>query len=74
MRIENKYKVDFLDSNLKSYNLISGGIQTLDFDYKKVFNDELKLFATRLKDKEFIFDERPIIKYELGKEIEEVEK
>lgn len=151
MGIENKYKVNFIDSNSKSYNLMSGGIQTfyhilnilfntptnsvllidepfamldsytidqllyimgemkgiqfiltsnprlvvhndfnqiyldaqrkyigryerLDFDYKRVFNDELKLFSTSLKDKELIFDERPIIKYELGKEIEEVEK
>lgn len=151
MGIENKYKVDFIDSNSKSYNLMSGGIQTfyhilnilfntptnsvllidepfamldnytidqllyimgemkgiqfiltsnprvvvhndfnqiylgtqrkyigryerLDFDYKIVFNDVLKLFTTSLKDKELIFDERPIIKYELGKEIEEVEK
>lgn len=151
MGIENKYKVDFIDSNSKPYNLMSGGIQTfyhilnilfntptnsvllidepfamldnytidqllyimgemkgiqfiltsnprvvvhndfnqiylgtqrkyigryerLDFDYKIVFNDVLKLFTTSLKDKELIFDERPIIKYELGIEIEEVEK
>lgn len=147
MGIKNKHKVDFIDSKNKSYNLMSGGIQTfyhilnilfntptnsvllidepfamldnyiidqilyimgemkgiqfiltsnprvvvhsdfnkiyldtqrkyerLDFDYKIVFNDVLKLFTTSLKDKEFIFDERPIIKYELGKEIEEVEK
>lgn len=151
MGIENKYKVNFIDSNSKTYNLMSGGIQTfyhilnilfntptnsvllidepfaildsytidqllyimgemkgiqfiltsnprlvvhndfnqiyldtqrkyigryerLDFDYKRVFNDVLKLSSTSLKDKELIFDERPIIKYELGKEIEEVEK
>lgn len=149
--IENKYKADFLDSHSKSYDLMSGGIQTfyrilnilfntppnsvllidepftmldydtigqlmdimeemkdiqfiftsnprmevrksvnqiyidtprksigrherVDFDYKRVFNDDAKLFANCLKDKAFVLDERPIIKYELGKEIEEVEK
>lgn len=34
----------------------------------------LKLFANSLKDKELIYDEKPIIKYELRKEIKEVEK
>ena len=151
MGIENKYKADSLDSNSKSYNLMSGGIQTyyrilnilsntpinsvllidepfgmldnyitdqliyvmremrgiqfiltsnprknlhkdintihldtqrkyigryerLDFDYKRVFNEDLKLFTNRIKDKKIKYDNKPIIKYELGKEIEEVEK
>lgn len=150
MGIENKYKVDFSDSN-KSYNLMSGGTQIyywilnilynipqksvllidepfaklddyitdqllyimgemkdiqfiltsnpridvhrdfnhiyidtqrknigryerINFDYKRVFYDDLKLLAINKKDKELVFNERPIIKYELGKEIEEVEK
>lgn len=151
MEIENRYRVDFSDSNSKSYNLMSSGIQAfycilnilfntppnsvllidepfalldydtiaqlidimgeikdiqfiltsnpqieihrdvnrigietqskytgrydrLDFDYKRVFYDDSKLFDFKLKDKELVSDEKPIIKYELGKEIEEVEK
>lgn len=151
MRIENPYRVELSKSNDKSYNLMSGGVQTyywilnilynmpqesvllidepfamlntyiagqllnimgkmkgiqfiltaslrldvpegynqiyldaqrnyigryrrVNFDYRRVFNDELKAFVADHKDREVISDERPIIKYELGKEIEEVEK
>ena len=38
MGIENKYKVDFLDSNSKSYNLMSGGIQTFYHILNILFN------------------------------------
>ena len=51
-----------------------GRYRRVNFDYRRVFNDELKVFVADHKDREVIPDERPIIKYELGKEIEEVEK
>lgn len=44
-----------------------------EFSYRRIFNDDIKLLSIHLKDEERNLNGKPIIKYELNKEIDEVE-
>lgn len=48
--------------------------ERVQFDYFKLFDDSIEVLTDDRKVEKVISDERPIIKYELGKKVEEVEK